>query len=208
MKHLISYKLFESKFVDKDDVNELLDKISSSGISSLNDIDKKRLTLFSEGDKEIIKIIDEMGDVTMQFKYLNRRLKELSDNGEDGYDLFVKEWGPLNTKIVKLEREIESYGIALGDPRLTILMQRERPDAYSNIFDDTNEAVKFTKKDKKKDAKTDTYDVIKSGTVIGQVKWSSRHRGYSFLPTSDCDSEIKDFVKDLMKKRREDKKKK
>lgn len=24
MKHLISYKLFESKFVDKDDVNELL----------------------------------------------------------------------------------------------------------------------------------------------------------------------------------------
>jgi hypothetical protein len=101
MKHLISYKLFESKFVDKDDVNELLDNILS-----------------------------------------------------------------------------------------------------------LNEAVKFTKKDKKKDAKTDTYDVIKSGTVIGQVKWSSRHRGYSFLPTSDCDIEIKDFVKDLMKKRREDKKKK
>lgn len=63
--------------------------------------------------------------------------------------------------------------------------------------------IKFVKKDKKKDAKTDTYDVIKSGTVIGQVKWSSRHRGYSFLPTSDCDSEIKDFVKDLMKKRRQ-----
>lgn len=156
----------------------------------MSDIDKNRLSLFSEGDKEIIKIIDEMGDVTMQFKYLNRRLKELSDNGEDGYDLFVKEWGPLNTKIVKLEREIE------------------RPDAYNPDIFDVNESVKFTKKDKKKDAKTDTYDVIKSGTVIGQVKWSSRHRGYSFLPTSDCDIEIKDFVKDLMKKRREEKKKK
>lgn len=68
--------------------------------------------------------------------------------------------------------------------------------------------IKFVKKEKKKDAKTDVYDVIKSGTVIGQVKWSSRARGYSFLPTSDCDNEIKEFVKDLMKKRREDKKKK
>lgn len=68
--------------------------------------------------------------------------------------------------------------------------------------------IKFVKKEKKKDAKTDVYDVVKSGTVIGQIKWSSSHRGYSFLPTSDCDNEIKEFVKDLMKKRREDKKKK
>ena len=67
--------------------------------------------------------------------------------------------------------------------------------------------LKFTKKEKKKGAKTDTYDVSKSGTVIGQIKWSSRMRGYAFLPTTDCDNEIKEFVKDLMKKRREEKKK-
>ena len=66
--------------------------------------------------------------------------------------------------------------------------------------------LRFTKKEKKKGAKTDTYDVTKSGTVIGQVKWSSRMRGYAFLPTTDCDNEIKEFVKDLMKKRREEKK--
>jgi hypothetical protein len=66
--------------------------------------------------------------------------------------------------------------------------------------------LKFTKKEKKKGAKTDTYDVTKSGTVIGQIKWSSRMRGYAFLPTTDCDNEIKEFVKDLMKKRREEKK--
>ena len=65
--------------------------------------------------------------------------------------------------------------------------------------------LKFTKKEKKKGAKTDTYDVSKSGTVIGQIKWSSRMRGYAFLPTTDCDSEIKDFVKELMRKRREEK---
>jgi hypothetical protein len=66
--------------------------------------------------------------------------------------------------------------------------------------------IKFIKKDKKKGAKTDTYDVSKSGTIIGQVKWSSRMRGYAFLPTADSDAEIKLFVKELMNKRREEKK--
>ena len=65
--------------------------------------------------------------------------------------------------------------------------------------------LKFTKKEKKKGAKTDTYDVSKSGTVIGQIKWSSRMRGYAFLPTTDCDNEIKEFLKELMRKRREEK---
>ena len=65
--------------------------------------------------------------------------------------------------------------------------------------------LKFTKKEKKKGAKTDTYDVSKSGTIIGQIKWSSRMRGYAFLPTLDCDNEIKEFVKELMRKRREEK---
>jgi hypothetical protein len=66
----------------------------------------------------------------------------------------------------------------------------------------------FTKQPKKKGAKTDVFNVIKSGNVIGQIKWSSRMRGYAFLPTSDCDNEIKVFVKDLMAKRRAEKKKK
>lgn len=81
---------------------------------------------------------------------------------------------------------------------------------FENLLEisEINESIKFTKKDKKKDAKTDIYDVVKSGIVIGQVKWSSRMRGYSFLPTTDCDSEVKEFIKDLMKKRRDDKKKK
>jgi hypothetical protein len=30
-------------------------------------------------------------------------------------------------------------------------------------------------------------------------------RGYAFLPSTDCDNEIKEFVKELMKKRREEK---
>jgi hypothetical protein len=46
--------------------------------------------------------------------------------------------------------------------------------------------------------------VSKSGTIIGQVK-NSRMRGYAFLPTADSETEIKSFVKELMDKRREDK---
>ena len=67
--------------------------------------------------------------------------------------------------------------------------------------------ITFNKQPKKKGAKTDVYNVAKSGTIIGQIKWSSRMRGYAFLPTQDCDLEIKNFVKDLMSKRRAEKKK-
>lgn len=67
--------------------------------------------------------------------------------------------------------------------------------------------ITFIKQPKKKGAKTDVYNVLKGGNIIGQVKWVSRVRGYSFSPTKDCDTEIKEFIKDLMKKRREEKKK-
>ena len=73
------------------------------------------------------------------------------------------------------------------------------------IFESESSSLKFTKQTKKKGAKTDTYNVSKGGNVIGQIKWYSRMRGYAFLPTNDISDEIKEFVKDLMKKRREEK---
>lgn len=74
-------------------------------------------------------------------------------------------------------------------------------------FEMFNENVKFVKQPIKKGAKTDVYKVTKDGTVIGLIKWSSRARGYAFLPTEDCDAKVKEFVKDLMQKRRALKKK-
>lgn len=62
--------------------------------------------------------------------------------------------------------------------------------------------IKFVKKESKKGAKTETYDVVKSGEVIGQIRWSSRLRGYAFLPEKDHDEEIKAFIKDLMSRRK------
>jgi hypothetical protein len=76
-------------------------------------------------------------------------------------------------------------------------------DSYQ-IFE-SKSSVKFVKQTKKEGAKTDTYNVVKGGKTIGMIKWSSRMRGYAFLPTSDCDSKIKEFIKSLMKKRRESK---
>jgi hypothetical protein len=70
------------------------------------------------------------------------------------------------------------------------------------ILFESKSNLKFTKQPKKKGAKTETYNVSKDGSVIGQIKWSSRMRGYAFLPTNDSSDEIKEFIKDLMTKRR------
>ncbi len=70
------------------------------------------------------------------------------------------------------------------------------------ILFESKSNLKFTKQPKKKGAKTETYNVSKDGSVIGQIKWSSRMRGYAFLPTTDSSDEIKEFIKDLMTKRR------
>lgn len=122
----------ESKFVDQDELDELLDKISEFGIESISDLENKRLNIFSENDKSIIELIDKMGDITYDFKILNKKMKELSSEGKDAKYL-MKDWLELNRKMVPLEREIESYGIMLGDPRLTRLMKKERPDVYGDI---------------------------------------------------------------------------
>ena len=75
------------------------------------------------------------------------------------------------------------------------------------VFEAKREKVEleFKPQPKKKGAKTGTWNVVKSGEVVGQIKWSSRMRGYAFLPTADISDEIKEFIWDLMKKRRAEK---
>jgi hypothetical protein len=104
----------------------------------------------------------------------------------------------------KLTPDPELIELKLTPPSSMLLKNRNRYIESYEVFE-SKSSIKFIKKEKKKGAKTDTYEVSKSGTVIGQIKWSSRMRGYAFLPTSECDSEVKEFVKDLMRKRREDK---
>ena len=102
----------------------------------------------------------------------------------------------------------ELYNINIfiyNNPRISPFKRKYTVD--KDIFEAKKEVsnLKFTLQPKKKGAKTDTYNVNKDGNVIGQIKWYSRMRGYGFLPTPDCNDEIKEFIKDLMKKRREEK---
>jgi hypothetical protein len=68
------------------------------------------------------------------------------------------------------------------------------------------ENLVFKKLQSKPGAKTDTYRVLKDDNTIGRVKWWSRVRGYGYLPPEEDEQEVKDFISDLMKKRREAKK--
>jgi hypothetical protein len=133
MKHLKSYRLFESEFFDSDYIDTLLDKISDSGIESLSDIERNQLKLFSENDKEIIETIEKMGDITNQFRELNAEIKRQQDEGiSDGFHL-MKDWMKLNDQLRSLEASFRKWGIELGDPRLDRMMRKTRPDAYNRI---------------------------------------------------------------------------
>jgi hypothetical protein len=135
MKNILNFDKFlkESVFVTKEEVDTLLDKISLSGISSLSDIEKNRLTLFSTEDKEIIKTIEAMGDITNEFRELNQRMNKLSSEGKsEQAKSLMSYWMKLNDKLRPLEQSFRKWGIELGDERLYRLMKKVRPDAYNN----------------------------------------------------------------------------
>ena len=205
MKYLKNLKKFkESKFVSEKEADQILDKINDSGMNSLSDYDKKRLSLYSDDDKEVLEIIDRLAELTTQIRKLNTKMDQLSKDNKDEESkrIFDNEWSDLNDKIRDVEDEFEKYGIELGEDELTDMMISHRPDVYG-----FNENLSFIKQPKKKGANTEVFNVSKGAGAIGQIKWSSRNRGYAFLPTPDCDSKVKEFIKELMKKRREDKKK-
>jgi hypothetical protein len=131
-------QIFEkSKFVEVDEFNELLDKINDTGLTSLTDIEKKRLDLFSMDDEPILDLIDRMGDLTAEFKILNKKIKQLSDEGKsvEAKNLFRDQWDPMNDEMIKLEREIKSYGIEVGDETFMSMMNKHRGDVYGYDVD-------------------------------------------------------------------------
>lgn len=131
-------QIFEkSKFVETDEFNELLDKINDTGITSLTDIEKKRLDLFSMDDEPILDLIDRMGDLTAEFKIINKKIKQLSDEGKtvEAKNLFRDKWSLMNDEMIKLEREIKSYGIEVGDETFMSLMNKHRSDVYGYDVD-------------------------------------------------------------------------
>jgi len=136
---MLNFKDFcnESVFVSKEEIDTILDKIYSTGIESLSDIEKNRLTLFSENDREVIQTIEKMADITIKFKSLNKLLDKLVQQGEqeEAKKLFKSDWLKLNNELIPLEKLFKKWEIELGDYRLSRLMDKIRPDAYGNILD-------------------------------------------------------------------------
>ena len=186
MKHLKSYKVFESEFVDKYEVDELLDKISQSGIESLSDIDRNRLTLFSEGDKEIIETIEKMGDITNKFRELNQTLNRLSSEGksDEAHELFQRDWMKLNDQLRPLEASFRKWGIELGDPRLDKLMRKVRPDAYNRQVLERSESM--WKSSQAREAISEIY------TIVDEIYLDPRRKEDGFV---DFLVEMSEFTK-------------
>lgn len=124
---ITNYNLFkESIFVSEDEINNMIDN---------KEYKPKRLELLKTNDEPIKDIIREMGDITIKINKINKKMDAESKEGNDPFYLMA-DWSKLNKEINKLEKEIESYGIQLGDEKLNKLMKEIRPDAYHPAFID------------------------------------------------------------------------
>jgi hypothetical protein len=137
------HQIFEkSKFVEVDEFNELLDKINDTGLTSLTDIEKKRLDLFSMDDEPILDLIDRMAEISVAMRSLTKIIKDLSDKGEsDKLDKALGEWKPLDTEITKLENIIEEYGIDLGDETFMSMMNKQGQLYGWDPYEDDNDEL-------------------------------------------------------------------
>ena len=130
-------------------------------------------------------------------------IKELIEKQKSGEELTNDE----RDGVIKYLYDTDPTFKKITDDLINNIMNKNNKRIRKMNEDFISESVKFNKQTKKKDAKTDVYNVTKSGTVIGQVKWSSRIRGYAFLPTKENEMEIKEFIKELQIKRRAERKK-
>jgi hypothetical protein len=108
-----------------------------------------------------------------------------------------------NNLVLGIEIKIYLKGENLDNFKSIPLLKR----SFNISESKTTPKLKFNKQPRKKGAKTDIYNVVKNGTTIGQVKWYSRLRGYGFLPPAGDEAEVKEFVKEISRLRREENKK-
>ena len=213
MRYLKTYKLFES--IDNNiklNIEDILLELDLLNIEydiselnyykdGINPTDCLRVYIKDNQDRffRLEDIMDVLLRVKQYLKESDYSIDIGIPNSDDYLDIdsFMEEFSG---------EELYNINIFIyNNPRISPFKRKYTVD--KDIFEAKKEVsnLKFTLQPKKKGAKTDTYNVNKDGNVIGQIKWYSRMRGYGFLPTPDCNDEIKEFIKDLMKKRREEK---
>lgn len=226
MRYLKSYKLFESIDIENDriysEINDICQELKDDGLMVRVQISEcakignmlcdEVVTIWTNVISSNVRInrIDEVIEYGKVKETYDRIIDYLSTQGYDNYELKRFNFGDGSVYLDfdgDENQKSESFKIQFYKSVDHII------ESKSDVFDDFLESkkevskLKFNKQPKKKGAKTDVYNVVKNGSTIGQVKWSSRLRGYGFLPTPDCDSEIKEFIKELMRVRREENKK-
>lgn len=255
MKHLQTYKLFESDDSDDSDIMARYQLFGADTTISFG-FNKKNIT-DPKGIKDLIRVYKETytgwgggpenqdfidyfnknydGNATRKAWYptINLTIHTVNyGNMIIGFGLKDKQqklmnWGSLSTNTAgeelynnKVVSEISKYvRDEVNDKHLTIDKTIELLNLNVNhkidwdwetgeiLESKTTSKLKFNKQPRKKGAKTDVYNVVKNGTTIGQVKWYSRLRGYGFLPPTGDEAEVKEFVKEVSRLRREENKK-
>lgn len=190
-----SIKSFESWFDNQSNIdsNKVIEIISTTRYPYIKE--PKTLSEKIIRDADLSQLF-EIGRLEKTYTELAKELGITSKQGIEGTIKFIDEIKPY-TEWFKIKLESNKQSII---DKLNEILSKN----YESLF----ESVKFIKQPKsKKDSKTDIYNVSNDGVLVGQIKWSSRMRGYAFLPSKDCEVDVKEFVKELMRKRRAEKKK-
>ena len=213
MRYLKTYRLFES--IDNNIKLNIEDILLELDLLNI-EYDISKLNYYKDGinptdclrvyikdNQDRLFRLEDIMDVLLRIKQYLKESDYSIDIGIPNSDDYLD----IDNFMEEFSGE-ELYNINIfiyNNPRISFSKRKYTVD--KDIFEAKKEVstLKFTLQPKKKGAKTDTYNVNKDGNVIGQIKWYSRMRGYGFLPTPDCNDEIKEFIKDLMKKRREEK---
>jgi hypothetical protein len=230
MRYLKSYKLFESIDIENDrlysDINDICQELKDNGLMVRVQISEcavisnmlcdEVVTIWTNVISSNVRInrIDEVIEYGKVKETYDRLIDYLSTKGYDNYKLKRFNFGIQNfAGSVYLDfdgdenQKSESFKIEFYKSVDHII--ESKSDVFNDFLESKKEVskLKFNKQPRKKGAKTDIYNVVKNGTTIGQVKWYSRLRGYGFLPPTGDESEVKEFVKEVSRLRREENKK-
>lgn len=150
-----------------------------------------------------IEYFDNNLDTIKVTKQTNDLLKVIWKNSDDGLKSVIKE------DITQYKPQLVVNQV--NDNKVNQISSEKINLSLSNLiktFESFNlfESLEFKKQPSK--GKTERYKVEKDEKEIGEVKWSSRMRGYAFVPPSDSEKDIKDFTSKLMTKWRKNRKKK
>lgn len=133
MKHI---KKFESYFISDEHSNEILDKISKSGIESISLKDKNILKQYSEDDVDIKEIIKSLVESIVELEKVNIEIRSFNNEYDKVKNILKDKWKPLNDKISKLENSlISEFGILPEDSKVMKYIEENFSESYQLFRD-------------------------------------------------------------------------